>query len=72
MASGSYRDDTEEDANRPIIHVSELETDSHLSVDLTAEQVRQGHTGDHLRYILLASLGAVLVTLFGAAIVYSV
>lgn len=72
MASGSYRDDTEEDANRPVIHVSELETDSHLKVDLTAEQVRQGHTGDHLRYILLASFAAVLVALFGAAIAYAI
>ncbi|MEE2690319.1 MAG: hypothetical protein VX640_02150 [Pseudomonadota bacterium] len=71
MATGSYRDDTEEDANRPVIHVSESETESHLAVDLTCEQVRQGHTGDHVRYILLGSLAAVVVAMFGAMMMFA-
>lgn len=63
--------DGDDDDNRRVIHVSGSETDARQPVDLTAEQVRQGHTGDHLRYILIASLALVLVILFGAAMMYA-
>ena len=57
--------------NDDLVRVAGSETDSHEAVALTAEQVRQGHTGDHLRYILAASMVAVLVALFGALIAFS-
>lgn len=44
------------------IHVSSGESATGDQADRTAEQVRQGHTGDHLRYILRYSmLGLVVV-----------
>lgn len=43
------------------IHVSASETASHLPEDRTTEQARQGHTGDHVRYILgFSFLGIVI------------
>ncbi|MBB5517626.1 hypothetical protein [Amphiplicatus metriothermophilus] len=52
--------------NHACLHVSADETANREPADLTAEQVRQGHTGDHLRYILAASLAG------GAAAVFAV
>lgn len=46
------------------LHVSPGETASHEPEDLTTEEVRQGHTGDHVRYILAFSLALA----FGAMI----
>lgn len=44
------------------IRVSDDETADGQPETLTAEEVRQGHTGDHVRYILMASIaGAVFV-----------
>lgn len=43
------------------IEVPASETADHREADLTAEEVRQGHTGDHVRIILLASLGGVAI-----------
>ena len=44
------------------VSVSGSETNDGLPERRTTEQVRQGHTGDHVRYILLASVaGAVFV-----------
>jgi hypothetical protein len=43
------------------IHVSATETASHVQEDRTTEQARQGHTGDHVRYILgFSFLGIVI------------
>ena len=65
------RKDPDEAENRAdTIHVSREETAGHQAEDLTTEQVRQGHTGDHVRYILLASVAgavfvmAILITFF--------
>ncbi|GAB4528509.1 MAG: hypothetical protein Kow00133_17390 [Amphiplicatus sp.] len=58
--------DDDDPDNRVCLHVSAGETASHEPADLTAEQVRQGHTGDHLRYILAASLAG------GAAAIFAV
>jgi hypothetical protein len=53
--------DAEDDNTRTHLHVSGAETADGRTADLTAEAVRQGHTGDHLRYILALSFaGAIL------------
>lgn len=57
------RKDPEEAENTAdTIHVASEETAGPRAEDLTTEEVRQGHTGDHVRYILLASVaGAVFL-----------
>lgn len=56
--SASSADD---ENNSTHIHVSGEETASGQPVELSAEDVRQGHTGDHLRGILaLSGIGAVI------------
>lgn len=53
---------SEVDNKASTIHVSSEETAGATAEDLTAEEVRQGHTGDHVRYVLLASFaGAIFV-----------
>jgi hypothetical protein len=50
------------------IRVSDDETADGQPEALTTEEVRQGHTGDHVRYILMASVaGAVFVMAIVAA-----
>ncbi|PQA88160.1 hypothetical protein [Hyphococcus luteus] len=50
------------------IRVSDHETADGQPEALTTEEVRQGHTGDHVRYILMASVaGAVFVMAIVAA-----
>jgi hypothetical protein len=54
---------SEDDAGEKL-HVSEEETATHTPADLSVEQARQGHTGDHVRYILGASfIGGFLLLL---------
>ena len=43
------------------IRVPEGETASHTDAKRSVQDVRQGHTGDHLRYILAASLGGAIL-----------
>lgn len=43
------------------IHVSASDTASHLPENRTTEQARQGHTGDHLRYILGFSIIGIVI-----------
>ncbi len=45
------------------LRVAEEETADGSTEHLTTEEVRQGHTGDHVRYILMAS-GAGIVAVF--------
>ncbi len=53
--------DAEDENTATSIHVSGEETASGKPVELSAEDVRQGHTGDHLRGILILSvIGAVV------------
>lgn len=66
MASVLHHLIDDDPENSDLLHVSADETANHEPADLTAEQVRQGHTGDHLRYILAASLVG------GAAAVFAV
>ncbi len=51
------------------IRVPKGETASHVSAERSVQDVRQGHTGDHLRYILIASLGGIIM-LFAIAVAY--
>lgn len=50
--------DPEEEAQNTeaTIHVDEDDTAKRGEAERTVEEVRQGHTGDHVRYILLYSL----------------
>lgn len=51
-----------------VLHVASEETAAPVGKKLTTEEVRQGHTGDHVRYILIFSISgilAVLVVLLG-------
>ena len=44
------------------LRVPNSETASHTSEQRSVQEVRQGHTGDHMRYILIASIaGAIAV-----------
>jgi hypothetical protein len=49
------------------IHVSPEEAASGHEETRTTEEVRQGHTGDHMRYILAGSLAAIVIVF---AVVY--
>lgn len=42
------------------LRVSNEDTASPVSERRTTEEVRQGHTGDHVRYILMASTAGIL------------
>ena len=42
------------------LRVANEDTASPVSEKLTTEEVRQGHTGDHVRYILMASIAGIL------------
>ncbi len=56
------RDPNEAENTADEVRVSDRETADGQPEALTTEEVRQGHTGDHVRYILMASLaGAVFV-----------
>lgn len=53
--------DVDDENNATHIRVSGEETADGRPVELSAEDVRQGHTGDHLRAILaLSGIGAVI------------
>lgn len=66
---GDARDDT--DNHSATITVAESETANDGEVELTAEEVRQGRTGDNLRKILvISSIGAALL-LAGAYLVFA-
>lgn len=53
--------EADDENNDTHIHVSGGETADGRPVELSAEDVRQGHTGDHLRGILaLSVIGAVI------------
>lgn len=67
--SGAHEKD-DETASTEKIHVAGSETASHAQVDLTAEQVRQGHTGDHVRYILAASIAGVIIVFTVAWLIF--
>lgn len=55
-------DPAEAENTEDCVCVSGVETNDGLPESRTTEEVRQGHTGDHVRYILLASVaGAVFV-----------
>lgn len=49
---------------RTEIHVSASETASGEEEELTTEEVRQGHTGNHVRYILALSFIGAAAALF--------
>lgn len=49
------------------LHISGADTSTGLPEDKTTQEVRQGHTGDHVRYILAASIFAIAVAF---AIIY--
>lgn len=67
--SGARKSD--DDANSAeMIHIAESETAGHRQIDLTTEQVRQGHTGDHVRYILMTSTFGVVVAFAIAALIF--
>ena len=54
------------------IRVAPTETADGHSETRTTQEVRQGHTGDHVRYILMASIaGAVFVLMIVAAYFYA-
>ena len=53
------------------IHVSGSETASHLPENRTAEQARQGHTGDHLRYILGFSFVGIVIAFAIAYLIFA-
>ena len=56
------KDPAEAENTADAMSVSGSETNDGLSETRTTEEVRQGHTGDHVRYILMASVaGAVFV-----------
>jgi len=56
------RDRSEEAENtNDEIHVTNSETAQPIPADRTTEEVRQGHTGDHLRYILGYSVAGIVV-----------
>ncbi|MEX6632775.1 hypothetical protein [Hyphococcus lacteus] len=56
------RDRSEEAENTSDeIHVTNSETAQPTPADRTTEEVRQGHTGDHLRYILGYSVAGIVV-----------
>ena len=56
------QDPAEAENTDDTMHVSRDDAAGVHSEELTTEQVRQGHTGDHVRYILMASVaGAILV-----------
>lgn len=42
------------------IRVARSETAAKTAQTRTTEEVRQGHTGDHLRYILLTSIAGIV------------
>ncbi len=58
-----------EDDNTKHMHVAGEETADGREADLTAEGVRQGHTGDHLRYILALSFAGVILAFVIAYVV---
>ncbi len=56
------KDPAEAENTEDCVSVSGSETNDGRPETRTTEEVRQGHTGDHVRYILLASVaGAVFV-----------
>lgn len=60
-------DPAEEAANfEDTLHSPASETASGHEEDRTVQDVRQGHTGDHVRYVLGISFALVVVALFAA------
>jgi hypothetical protein len=53
------------------LRVANRETANATAEKLTTEQVRQGHTGDHVRYILAASITGIGI-IFAIAYFYFV
>lgn len=54
----------EKENNDATMTVDENETATSSSQKRTTEEVRQGHTGDHVRYILVFSSAGALIALF--------
>jgi hypothetical protein len=52
------------------IHVAAADTASGHAEDLTAEEARQGHTGDHVRYILMISVAGIIIAFAIAYLFY--
>lgn len=68
----SRREPSEVENTSDSIRVSDHETADGQPGSLTTEEVRQGHTGDHVRYILIASIaGAVIMMAIVAAYFYA-
>ncbi|WDI32810.1 hypothetical protein PUV54_06315 [Hyphococcus flavus] len=56
------KDPEEAENSADTLRVGNSDTASDSAEKLTTEEVRQGHTGDHVRYILAASVaGAVIL-----------
>lgn len=53
--------EAEAENTRKEIHVANSETAKPAPADRTTEEVRQGHTGDHVRYILVYSVAGIVV-----------
>lgn len=53
-------DQKEPENTRDEIEVPEGEAASPGPTELTTEEVRQGHTGDHVRYILMFSFAGIV------------
>jgi hypothetical protein len=54
---------TEAENHDAKIHIDPDDAAPQAPLELTTEQVRQGHTGDHARYILGLSFGIAFVLL---------
>lgn len=64
-ADGPLTHKTDESENyEDTLRVADSETAAPHPERLTTAEVRQGHTGDHVRYILGFSIAGVLVALF--------
>ena len=65
-------DEAEAQNTRECITVAADATAGEGPTTLSTEQVRQGHTGDNMRYVLAASFVTVLIALFGGLMLFGV
>ncbi|WP_306253669.1 hypothetical protein [Parvularcula sp. IMCC14364] len=70
--SEEFSSESERDNTKTNLHIPSSETADGKEKVLTTEELRQGHTGDHVRHILyLSTIGAVigLIVIYAAATV---
>ncbi len=64
-------DPEEAENTEDTIRVPASETATHASESRSVQDARQGHTGDHVRYILIASLGGAAILLAIVAVYFA-